>query len=308
MLAFVFPGQGSQSLAMLADFADQKVVRDCFAEASAAVDMDLWALSQDGPEALLNQTANTQPVLLAADVALWRLWTARSGRLPQLLAGHSLGEYAALVAAGVLELADATRLVRIRGEAMQAAVPAGVGAMAAVLNADESTIDEVCAEVAKGEVVSAANLNAPGQIVIAGHASAVERAREALQARGIKRVLPLPVSVPSHCALMAPAVAPLAAALSQIELHAPTIPVLHNVDARERSDSAGIARALLDQLSSPVRWTATMAAMRAAGIERMVECGPGKVLCGLAKRGAEGAQARSLASAADFAATLEAWT
>jgi [acyl-carrier-protein] S-malonyltransferase len=270
--------------------------------------MDLWALAQDGPEALLSQTANTQPALLAADVALWRLWTARSVSLPQLLAGHSLGEYAALVAAGVLDLADATRLVRIRGEAMQAAVPAGVGAMAAVLNADEAIIDEVCAEVAQGEVVSAANFNAPGQIVIAGHVGAVERARVALQARGIKRIVPLPVSVPSHCALMAPAAASLAAALSHIELRLPTIPVLHNVDAHERGDAAGIARALLDQLGSPVRWTQTMAAMRAAGVERIAECGPGKVLCGLAKRGAEGAEARSLGAIADFTATLEAWT
>lgn len=308
MLAFVFPGQGSQSLGMLADFADEAVVRDCYAEAGAAIGVDLWALSQDGPEAALNQTANTQPAMLAADVALWRLWNARGGARPQLLAGHSLGEYAALVAAGVLDLADATRLVRVRGEAMQAAVPAGTGAMAAVLNADESTIDEVCAEVAAGEIVSAANLNAPGQIVIAGHASAVERAREALQARGIKRVMALPVSVPSHCALMAPAVAPLAAALAEIELRSAQIPVLHNVDAFERRNAAGMAQALLDQLCSPVRWTATMAAMRAVGIERIVECGPGKVLCGLARRGAEGAEARSLASAADFAATLEAWT
>jgi [acyl-carrier-protein] S-malonyltransferase len=308
MLAFVFPGQGSQSLGMLADFTAEMVVRDCFAEASDAIGMDLWALAQEGPEALLNQTANTQPALLAADVALWRLWSERAGAQPRLLAGHSLGEYAALVAAGVIGLADASRLVRIRGEAMQAAVPAGVGAMAAVLNADEVTIDEVCAEVAQDEVVSAANLNAPGQIVIAGHAGAVERAREALQARGIKRVLPLPVSVPSHCALMAPAVGPLAASLSAIALGPARIPVLHNVDAGRRDDAVGIVQALLDQLCSPVRWTATMAAMRAEGIERIVECGPGKVLCGLARRGAEGAEARSLGNALDFAATLEAWT
>ncbi|MEZ5440975.1 MAG: ACP S-malonyltransferase [Lysobacterales bacterium] len=306
MLAFVFPGQGSQSVGMLGDFTDETIVRQSFDEASEAISLDLWALAQQGPDSALNETANTQPALLAADVALWRLWRARGGAAPALLAGHSLGEFAALVAADVLDLADATRLVRVRGQAMQAAVPAGTGAMVAVLNADPTVIDEVCAEVAGDEVVSAANLNAPGQIVIAGHASAVERAKLALQERGVRRVLPLPVSVPSHCALMAPAAAALQQALSETRLRAPQIPVLHNVDAQARIEPTAIAAALVEQLCQPVRWTDTMAALRGAGIDRLVECGPGKVLAGLARRGAEGAQAYALTSANEFAATLEA--
>lgn len=308
MLAFVFPGQGSQAVGMLADFAEQPVVRQSFAEASEAISLDLWALAQQGPEAQLNETANTQPALLAAEVALWRLWCERGGVTPTLLAGHSLGEFAALVAAGALQLADATRLVRVRGQAMQAAVPAGSGAMVAVLNAELELIEEVCAEVAGNEVVSAANLNTPGQIVIAGHASAVERAKEALQARGVRRLLPLAVSVPSHCALMAPAAEALRQALTDVELRAPQIPVLHNVDARPRIEPEAIAQALLDQLTHPVRWIDTMLALRAAGIDRIAECGPGKVLAGMAKRGAEGAEARVLGSQADLDATLEAWS
>ncbi|MCB1626695.1 MAG: ACP S-malonyltransferase [Xanthomonadales bacterium] len=308
MLAFVFPGQGSQSVGMLGDFADEAIVRQCFDEAGQAISLDLWALAQQGPDSALNETANTQPALLAADVALWRLWRARGGAAPALLAGHSLGEFAALVAADVLDLADATRLVRVRGQAMQAAVPAGTGAMVAVLNADPTVIDEVCAEVAGDEVVSAANLNAPGQIVIAGHASAVERAKLALQERGVRRVLPLPVSVPSHCALMAPAAAALQQALSETRLRAPQIPVLHNVDAQARIEPTAIATALVEQLCQPVRWTDTMAALRGAGIDRLVECGPGKVLAGLARRGAEGVEAYALTSANEFASTLEALT
>lgn len=308
MLAFVFPGQGSQAVGMLADFAEQPVVRQSFAEASEAISLDLWALAQQGPEAVLNETANTQPALLAAEVALWRLWCERGGATPTLLAGHSLGEFAALVAAGSLQLADATRLVRVRGQAMQAAVPAGSGAMVAVLNAELELIDEVCAEVAGDEVVAAANLNTPGQIVIAGHASAVERAKQALQARGVRRLLPLAVSVPSHCALMAPAAEALRQALADVELRAPQIPVLHNVDARPRIEPDAIAQALLDQLTHPVRWIDIMLALRAAGIDRIAECGPGKVLAGMAKRGAEGAEARCLGSQADLEATLEAWS
>lgn len=295
-------------MGMLSGYADEAVVRDSFAEASAAIDLDLWQLSQQGPEAELNATTNTQPALLAASVALWRLWQQRGGAQPGVLAGHSLGEYSALVAAGVLSLADATRLVRLRGAAMQEAVPAGTGAMAVVLNAELALIDEVCESVAGDEVVSAANLNSTAQIVIAGHVGAVERAREALIARGIKRVMPLPVSVPSHCALMKPAAEKLAQALSGIDLAEPQIPVLHNVDALSHSDDAEIKQALVEQLSKPVRWLDCMLAMQARNVSRVAECGPGKVLVGLTKRGMSEAESMTLSAPENLAAALESWS
>lgn len=307
MLALVFPGQGSQAVGMLADFADQAVVRDCFAEASDAIDLDLWALSQDGPESELNATTNTQPALLAASVALWRLWQERGGAVPGVLAGHSLGEYSALVAADALDLATAAQLVRLRGAAMQDAVPAGTGAMAVVLNADEALVNEACAEAAGEEVVSAANLNSAGQIVIAGHAAAVERAKAALTARGIKRIMPLAVSVPSHCALMRPAAEKLAAALAGVKISAPAIPVLHNVDAQPRQDAESIRQALVEQLYKPVRWVDCMAAMDARGVTQVAECGPGKVLVGLCKRGMSATALNALGSNEQFAAAKEAF-
>ncbi len=307
MLALVFPGQGSQAVGMLADFADQAVVRDCFAEASDAIDLDLWALSQDGPESELNATTNTQPALLAASVALWRLWQERGGAVPGVLAGHSLGEYSALVAADALDLATAAQLVRLRGAAMQDAVPAGTGAMAVVLNADEALVNEACAEAAGEEVVSAANLNSAGQIVIAGHAAAVERAKAALTARGIKRIMPLAVSVPSHCALMRPAAEKLAAALAGVKISAPAIPVLHNVDAQPRQDAESIRQALVEQLYRPVRWVDCMAAMDGRGVTQVAECGPGKVLVGLCKRGMSATALNALGSNEQFAAAKEAF-
>ncbi|MCB1606506.1 MAG: ACP S-malonyltransferase [Xanthomonadales bacterium] len=308
MLAFVFPGQGSQAMGMLSEYADEVVVRDCFDRASAAIDVDLWALSQQGPEADLNATTNTQPALLAASVALWRLWQQKGGAQPSVLAGHSLGEYSALVAAGVLSLEAAAKLVRLRGSAMQQAVPAGVGAMAVVLNAEEDLINEVCAQVARDEVVSAANLNSAGQIVIAGHATAVERAREELNARGVKRVMPLPVSVPSHCALMKPAAERLAEALAEVELAVPAIPVLHNVDAQTHESADEIRRALVEQLYRPVRWVDCMNEMSARGVDRVAECGPGKVLLGLCKRGMNAAQGFALGTADQMQAAQEQWT
>lgn len=307
MLAFVFPGQGSQAVGMLADFADEAVVRETFAEASAAIDLDLWALCQNGPDTELNATTNTQPALLAASVALWRLWQVRGGARPAVLAGHSLGEYSALVAAEALDLASATQLVRLRGAAMQDAVPAGAGAMAVVLNADEAVVNQACAEAAGTDVVSAANFNSAGQIVIAGHADAVERAKAALMARGIKRVMPLPVSVPSHCALMRPAAEQLAAKLADVSISTPTIPVLHNVDAQPRQDADAIRQALVEQLYMPVRWVDCMAAMASRGVTRIAECGPGRVLVGLCKREMSATTQFALGSSEQFAAAKEAF-
>lgn len=283
-LAFVFPGQGSQSVGMLADLAARPQVADTFQQASAALGFDLWALISDGPEAELNQTHNTQPAMLAAGVALWRVWEAEGGPVPALLAGHSLGEYSALVCAGALDFAAAVGLVAERGRLMQAAVPAGQGAMAAVLGLDDDTVRAACAEAAQGEVVEAVNLNAPGQVVIAGSAAEVERAVQAAKARGAKRAVTLPVSVPSHCALMRSAAECLAERLAGVELRAPRIPVLHNADVAAHSDPAAIRAALVRQLYSPVRWVETLQAMAGQGVSLVVECGPGKVLAGLVKR------------------------
>ncbi|KZE32699.1 ACP S-malonyltransferase [Crenobacter luteus] len=282
--AFLFPGQGSQSLKMMDGFADLPVVKATFDEASAALGEDLWAMLQAETADAINATVNTQPLMLAAGVATYRAWLETGGALPAAVAGHSLGEYSALVAAGSLAFADAVKLVRLRAEAMQSAVPAGQGAMAAILNLSDDDIRAACAEAAQGEVVEPVNFNSPGQVVIAGAKAAVERAMEICKARGAKRALPLPVSVPSHCALMKPAADKLAAALESIEIKAPAMTVLHNADVEGYADPAQIRDALVRQLYSPVRWTETIQTLAAAGIVQMAECGPGKVLAGLAKR------------------------
>lgn len=282
--AVVFPGQGSQSVGMMNSFAEVVVVRDTFAEASAALGQDLWQLVAEGPTEALAQTVNTQPVMLTTGIAVWRAWQAQGGARPALVAGHSLGEYAALVAAGVIEFADAVRLVRFRAQAMQEAVPAGQGGMAAILNLSPALVAEACAEAAQGEVVGAANLNSPVQIVIAGHAAAVERAMEGCKARGAKRCVPLPVSAPFHSALMKPAADRLAGKLAETKFSAPQIAVLNNVDVRCETDPAAIRDALVRQAYSPVRWIESVETMVAQNIGGVLEFGPGKVLAGLCKR------------------------
>jgi [acyl-carrier-protein] S-malonyltransferase len=304
-LAFVFPGQGSQSLGMLAELAAaHPVVLDAFAEASDGCGVDLWALAQQGPEDKLNQTEFTQPALLAAGVAAWRAWRAAGGTDPAQLAGHSLGEYAALVAAGALSLGDGARLVRERGRLMQAAVPAGVGAMAAVLGAEDALVDEVCAAVSSDEVVVPANFNSPGQVVIGGHAAAVERAIAELGARGVRKVVKLAVSVPSHTPLMRAAAEQLAEALAWVAWSMPDRPVVQNADADVKANVHDIRDALARQLYLPVRWTECVQALAAGGATRLVECGPGKVLAGLAKRIDKSLDARAIGAPADFAAAL----
>lgn len=288
MFALVFPGQGSQSLGMMAAYGDAQIVRATFDEASSALGRDLWQLATDGPAEALNQTVNTQPLMLTAGVAVYRLWQSLGGPEPRLMAGHSLGEYAALVAAGALTLKDAVPLVELRAKAMQDAVPAGEGAMAAVMGLDAESIIAVCAEVAHGEVVQAVNFNEPKQTVIAGHKAAVERAAEAVKAKGAKRAVMLPVSAPFHCSLMQPAAEKLKQRLSEIVVSAPRIPVVNNVDVTQLTDPAAIRDALVRQAAAPVRWVEIMLAMQAAGVTQVVECGPGKVLSGLVKRCVDG--------------------
>ncbi|RRV87632.1 [acyl-carrier-protein] S-malonyltransferase [Stutzerimonas stutzeri] len=306
-LAFVFPGQGSQSLGMLAELgAQQHVIIDTFAEASAALGYDLWALTQQGPEEQLNQTDKTQPAILAASVALWRLWQAEGGPRPAFVAGHSLGEYSALVAAGSLPFADAVKLVELRGQLMQQAVPAGQGGMAAILGLEDADVLAACAEAAQGDVVSAVNFNAPGQVVIAGSAAAVERAIEACKAKGAKRAMALPVSVPSHCDLMRPAAERFAASVEAIAWQAPQIPLVQNVSAAVVADLDALKRDLLAQLYSPVRWVESMVALGDRGVTSLVECGPGKVLSGLNKRCVKGVSTYNLDTPEAFAATRDA--
>ena len=283
--AAVFPGQGSQSIGMLGELAAaHPEVQQTFAEASQALGYDLWVLAQQGPEERLNATQQTQPALLAAGVAAWRTWKAVGGRDPSAMAGHSLGEYTALVCAGALDFKDAVKLVEFRGLAMQEAVPVGQGAMAAIIGLDDEAVRAACAEAAQGEVVEAVNFNAPGQVVIAGAKAAVERAGEACKARGAKRALPLPVSVPSHCALMKPAAERLAQKLAALDFKSPRIPVLHNVDVCAHADPDAIRAALKAQLHSPVRWVETVRKLAHDGMTKQMEFGPGKVLVGLAKR------------------------
>jgi [acyl-carrier-protein] S-malonyltransferase len=284
-LAFVFPGQGSQSVGMLAELAGQhSEVEQTFRAAGKALDLDLWSLVQNGPEAELNRTQNTQPAMLAAGVAVWEVWHKCGGSRPALLAGHSLGEYTALVCAGALAFEDAVHLVAERGRLMQEAVPEGAGAMAAILGLDDERVRAVCREAARGDTVSAANLNAPGQVVIAGAAAAVERAIELARTAGAKRAMRLPVSVPSHCELMRPAAERLARRLEEVALRAPALPVIQNAGVTAHAEPEAIRRELVRQLYCPVRWVETVQALAQAGVHRSVECGPGKVLVGLNKR------------------------
>lgn len=284
-VAFVFPGQGSQSVGMLAELADtQSTVQSTFAEASDTLGYDLWQLVQDGPETELNKTTRTQPALLASSVATWRVWNEMRQARPIVMAGHSLGEYSALVCAGAISFSEAIRLVADRGAVMQDAVPEGTGSMAAVLGLDEKQVDEVCRQAAQGQIVSAANFNSPEQIVIAGHREAVERAIELAKEAGAKRSIVLPVSVPSHCALMEKAADQFSARLNLVEFKPPGITILHNVDAASRQNVEAIKLALQQQLCQPVRWTRTIQKMVSNGVSTVIECGPGKVLSGLIKR------------------------
>ncbi|MGB8544474.1 MAG: ACP S-malonyltransferase [Azonexus sp.] len=302
--AFVFPGQGSQSVGMMVAYGDAAVVRATFDEASAALGDDLWSMVADGPAETLTQTVNTQPVMLTAAIAVWRLWLGQGGRQPALLAGHSLGEYSALVAAGVIDFKDAVPLVRLRAAAMQQAVPVGTGAMAAILGLDNAGIAAACAEAAQGEVVEPVNFNATGQTVIAGHKAAVERAMEACKARGAKMAKALPVSAPFHSSLIRPAADKLAVRLAELSLNAPQIPVINNVDVAIESDPARIKDALIRQAYNPVRWVETIQKMASMGVSTVAECGPGKVLAGLTKRCAEGVTGIALADAAAIEANL----
>lgn len=306
--AFAFPGQGSQSLGMMAGYGAAPVIRATFDEASAALGRDLWQLAADGPAEAQSQTVNTQPLMLTADIAVYRFWLAKGGARPALVAGHSLGEYSALVAAGVLQLKDAVALVELRARAMQAAVPAGEGAMAAVLGLDAAAVIAACAEAAQGQVVQAVNFNEPKQTVIAGHKAAVERAAELVKAKGAKRAMMLPVSAPFHCSLMQPAADALKLRLADVSFAAPKIPVINNVDVAQLADPAAIRDALVRQAASPVRWVETMQAMQAAGVTHVFECGPGKVLSGLVRRCVEslnGAAMNDLAGVDAALATVE---
>jgi len=283
-LAFVFPGQGSQTVGMLSDYTENEIVQNTFSQASKALGYDLWQLISQGPSEKLNQTHHTQPALLTASIAMWRLWQSESSNLPSVIAGHSLGEYSALVCSGVISLEDAVVLVEKRGQFMQASVPEGVGAMAAIIGLDDQSIIDSCKQAQIGEVVAAVNFNSPGQVVIAGHKAAVERAGLLCKEAGAKRVLPLPVSVPSHCALMKDAADKLALLLENINFNTPQIPVVNNVDVVIETSSDAIKTALIKQLYSPVRWSETINKLANDGIENIVEAGPGKVLQGLIKR------------------------
>ncbi|MGE4334804.1 MAG: ACP S-malonyltransferase [Pigmentiphaga sp.] len=283
-IAFVFPGQGSQSAGMLDSFAGNPAVADVLQRAGQALGQDLAELIAQGPAEALNLTTNTQPVMLAAGSAVYAAWLAAGGRMPDLMAGHSLGEYTALVAAGALSLEDGVRLVRLRADAMQSAVPVGQGGMAAILGLSDDAVRQACAEAAQGEIVEAVNFNAPAQVVIAGHKAAVERACDAARAAGAKRALPLPVSAPFHSSLLRPAAEVLSAALADVQVMLPRVPVLNNVDVAAPGEPADIRDALVRQAWHPVRWVETIQAMKADGVTHVIECGPGKVLAGLVKR------------------------
>lgn len=302
--AFVFPGQGSQSVGMMAAYGDASIVRTTFNEASESLGDDLWAMVEQGPAEVLTQTVNTQPVMLTAAIAAWRLWLDKGGRKPAVLAGHSLGEYSALVAAGVISFADAVPLVRLRAAAMQEAVPVGTGAMAAILGLDNAGILAACAEAGQGEVVEPVNFNANGQTVIAGHKAAVERAMDACKARGAKMAKALPVSAPFHSSLIRPAANKLAVRLAELTLNTPAIPVINNVDVAIESDPERIKDALIRQAYNPVRWVETIQTMAAMGVTTVAECGPGKVLAGLTKRCADGVVGVALADIAGIEANL----
>ena len=307
--AIAFPGQGSQSVGMLAEIASvYPVVKATFDEASQVLGYDLFTLVMEGPAEELNKTWRTQPALLTSSVALWRVWQELGAPAPAVMAGHSLGEYSALVCSGAMAFTDAVKLVELRGLAMQEAVPEGDGAMAAIIGVDNESIAANCEKAAQGQVVSPVNFNSPGQVVIAGHKEAVERANVLMKESGAKRALPLPVSVPSHCALMHPAAEKLAAALQLVEIQNPSIPVINNVDVTAETDAARIKDALVRQLFSPVRWTEIVENMANSGIEFEVEMGPGKVLSGLAKRidkRVDGAAINDTASLQEILAKLQ---
>lgn len=284
-VAFLFPGQGSQSVGMLAELANAcPQVEETFAEASEVLHYDLWHLVQSGPESELNQTDKTQPAMLAAGVATWRAWSAGGGGEPAFMAGHSLGEYSALVCAGAIAFQDAVRVVEKRGQFMQQTVAVGEGAMAAILGLSDDDVLLACDEASQGDVVQAVNFNAPGQVVVAGHRGAVERAIAVAKEKGAKRTVMLPVSVPSHCALMQPAAERLAVVLADIEIRAPRVPVIHNADVSGHDDAGDIRKALTQQLYQPVRWVETIEFFVKNGVTRVVEAGPGKVLSGLNRR------------------------
>lgn len=304
--AMVFPGQGSQTVGMLAELAAQyPVVQDTFSQASEVLDYDLWQLTAQGPAEELNKTWQTQPALLTASVAIWRVWQQQGGKQPALMAGHSLGEYSALVCAGALDFQEAVRLVELRGKLMQEAVPKGTGAMYAIIGLDNDAIAAACEASAEGQVVSPVNFNSPGQVVIAGNKEAVERAGAACKAAGAKCALPLPVSVPSHCALMKPAAEKLAEALKTITVTTPVIPVVNNVDARSETDPDAIRAALVKQLYSPVRWTDCISYVAAQGVESLLEVGPCKVLTGLTKCILDTLSAAAVNDPASLSAALE---
>lgn len=297
---------GSQTVGMLAALAEEfPVVQETFAQASEALGYDLWALVQQGPDTELNKTWQTQPALLAASVAIWRVWQQQGGKQPSILAGHSLGEYSALVCAGVLDFKDAIKLVELRGKLMQDAVPEGTGAMYAIIGLDNEAIAKACEESAQGQVVSPVNFNSPGQVVIAGNKEAVERAGAACKAAGAKRALPLPVSVPSHCALMKPAADKLAEALKSVNFNAPQISVINNVDVKAETDGEAIRNALVRQLYSPVRWTETVEHMATEQVTFLLEMGPGKVLTGLTKRIVDTLSAAAVNDPASLQSALE---
>jgi [acyl-carrier-protein] S-malonyltransferase len=283
-LAIVFPGQGSQSIGMMKGFADAPVVERTFLEANRILGIDLWTMVREGPAEALNQTVNTQPVMLVAGVACWRAWREKNGPLPAWLAGHSLGEYSALVAADALRFEDALPLVRLRAQAMQEAVPEGTGGIAAIVGLDAAKVAEVCRDAAEGEVLEPANLNSPVQVVIAGHRAAVERGMALAKQRGAKIATMLPMSAPSHCSLMKPAAARLRERLEVIDMKKPTIPVIQNRNVEASADPVRIREALVEQLDHPVRWVETVQFLGHKGVKRIVECGPGKVLVGLSKR------------------------
>ena len=303
-IAFVFPGQGSQSVGMMAGYAGLAQIDEILAAADVALGSPITALMRDGPGEALNITTNTQPAMLAADVAVWNAWLAAGGPKPSLLAGHSLGEYAALVASGSLDFDAAMTLVKARSQAMQDAVPAGIGGMAAVLGIEPDLLAQVCEQASEGEVVSCCNLNAPGQIVIGGHRTAVERAIVLAKAAGAKRALLLPISVPSHCELMRPAAEAMAAALNKANFQPPKIAVLHNATVDVAGDATAIRLVLAEQLFKPVRWIETIEKLTMQGVTHIIECGPGKVLAGMVKRIAPEVKCLSLADRASFEAAL----
>ena len=304
-LAVVFPGQGSQSVGMMKGFAGDPIVELTFREAGALVGVDYWAMASDGPAELLNQTVNTQPLMLVAGVACWRAWRERGGPMPGWLAGHSLGEYTALVAAGALKFEDALPLVRFRAQAMQEAVPEGTGGIAAILGLEDARLAEVLAEGAQGEVLEAANLNSPGQVVIAGHRAAVERGMALAKEKGAKRAVMLPMSAPSHCSLMRPAAERLRERLAKVDISRPAVPVLHNRSVEAYDDPSRIKLSLIEQLDHPVRWIETVQLLAARGVKRIVECAPGKVLTGLSKRIAADVECVAIQDSAALAAAVQ---